>query len=272
MAVIVLEIPEEVNAVAPALLAMLETVQKQVERGRIGASVDFDDFEQLLANKVGAVERVALGIALGALDVDFPKVLIDGVLHTRVLRAETKFMGLAGPTAVKRSLYRPAGKRNAPVVDPVAIRAGALDGVWLPAAAREMAYLMQQGTSREAANMGQRLGRLPYSHSAFLHIAHAVGHLYVDQHQQIEQQLIERFEVPEQARSISVSLDRVSVPMEEPRDRPVGRPRKGTPKRPISRVFRMAYCPRCQDSCRPSSPSRRVLQLGEPREASLQAG
>ena len=89
---------------------------------------------------------------------------------------------------------------------------------------------------------GKRLGRLPYSHSAFEHVAHAVGERYVDRHEQIEEKLIEKFEVPEQAQSISVSLDRVSVPMEEPRDRPVGRPRKGAPKRPISRVFRMAYC------------------------------
>ncbi len=41
---------------------------------------------------------------------------------------------------------------------------------------------------------------------------------------------------------MSVSLDRVSVAMEEPRDRPVGRPAKGAPKNPIARIFRMAYC------------------------------
>jgi len=242
VAAIVLEIPEEVNAVVPAFLKVIETLQKQVERGRIGAAANFAEFERELADKMTAVEREALGVALGALDVDVPKVLIDGVPHLRVLRTETTFMGLAGPVSVTRSLYRPAGERNAPVVDPVAIRAGALERVWLPAAAREMAYLIQQGTSREAETMGQRLGRLPYSHAAFERIAHAVGQRYVDQHQQIELQLIEEFEVPEQARSISVSLDRVSVPMEEPRDRPAGRPRKGAPKRPISRVFRMAYC------------------------------
>lgn len=41
---------------------------------------------------------------------------------------------------------------------------------------------------------------------------------------------------------MSVSLDRVSVAMEEPRPRPTGRPKKGAAKRPVTRGFRMAYC------------------------------
>ncbi len=86
MATIVLEIPEEVKAVAPAILKVIETVQKQVERGRIGAAAGFAEFERQLADKMTVVERAALGVALGALDVDFPKVLIDGVPHARVLR------------------------------------------------------------------------------------------------------------------------------------------------------------------------------------------
>jgi hypothetical protein len=64
----------------------------------------------------------------------------------------------------------------------------------------------------------------------------------VGEHQRVEQLLIEAYEVPREVRSVSASVDRVSLPMEEPRPRPPGRPRKGAPKKPIERVYRMAYC------------------------------
>ncbi len=105
-----------------------------------------------------------------------------------------------------------------------------------------MAHQVQQVTSREAEESVRQLGRLPYSRSSFERVAHAVGALYAPAHGDIEDALIEQYEVPAEARSISVSLDRVSVPMEEPLPRPVGRPKKGAPKRPVARNFRMAYC------------------------------
>src|SRR5207237_4854370 len=84
--------------------------------------------------------------------------------------------------------------------------------------------------------------RLPDSSSWFERVTHLVGALAVADHQDIEDALIDAVEVPEEASSVSVSLDRVSVPMEEPRPRPAGRPKKGAPKRPVERNFRMAYC------------------------------
>jgi hypothetical protein len=99
-----------------------------------------------------------------------------------------------------------------------------------------------QRTSREAEKSGRQHGRLPYSHTAFQHVAQAVGKLFVERRPDIEEELIREFDVPAEARSVCASLDRVSVPMEEPRARPGGRPRKGAAKRPVARVFRMAYC------------------------------
>lgn len=242
MAKMMLEIPEELNGMLSALRGVVDAAMTQVERGRTGGTVDYAAFEHQMAERVGEVERRAHEAALAALDVDLPKVFINRILHTQVLRCEASFQGLTGASRVMRSLYRPVGERNAPVVDLVALRTGAIDGAWLPATAREMAFQMQHGTSREAETSGRRLGRLPYSHASFEHVAHLVGEAYVGQHQQIEHALIEAFEVPTEAHNVSVSLDRVSVPMEEPSDRPVDPSDPDAPKRPIDRVFRMAYC------------------------------
>jgi len=113
---------------------------------------------------------------------------------------------------------------------------------WLPGAARAMAYLLQQGTSREAEQTARQLGRLPHSRSSFERVGHEVGRLYLPRHQEIEEALIESMDIPREARSVSVSLDRVSLPMAEPRPRSARKPAKGAPRNPISRVYRMAYC------------------------------
>ena len=68
-----------------------------------------------------------------------------------------------------------------------------------------------------------------------------MGTLYDAVHAEVEDALIEAYQVPKDARSVSAGLDRVSVPMEEPKKRPVGRPAKDAPKNPVERNFRMAY-------------------------------
>jgi hypothetical protein len=105
-----------------------------------------------------------------------------------------------------------------------------------------MAYQLQRGTSRDAEDSARQMQRLPYSRSSFERVGHLVGERYARSHAEIEDTLIRTFEVPNEAASVSVSVDRVSLPMEEPRKRPVGRPRKDAPKNPISRNYRMAWC------------------------------
>jgi hypothetical protein len=228
VATMMLEIEDALKPMFEPLRELLAETRAQVERGHaLGREVLYESFEGRLTDKLAAVERGAHAATLSALAVDAPQILINGALHVRVVRDHTTYRSQAGEVSVEHSLYR---------------RAGVIDGVWLPGAARDMAYLLSQGTSREAQATAQEMGRLPYSRSSFERVGHAVGEAYVAQHQHVEQIVIEEYQVPREVSSISASLDRVSLPMEEPRPRPRGRPRKGAPKKPIERVYRMAYC------------------------------
>jgi len=242
----VIEVPEELWEVGEAMAETLVNLQGTLARLGGGKAVDYAEVERVMSEEAGRTERAAHRAILQKLDIDVPTVVIGGVRYNRVGRCEGPYHTMVGSVSIERSLYRQSGQRGgqpgAKVVDAVSLRAGVVGDGWLPRTARVMAHGVQQGTSREAEATAGEFGRLPYSRSSFERVAHLVGALAVADHQDIEDALIDAYEVPEEASSISVSLDRVSVPMEEPRPRPVGRPRKDAPKNPIARNFRMAYC------------------------------
>ncbi|MCZ6478660.1 MAG: ISKra4 family transposase [Gemmatimonadetes bacterium] len=211
---------------------------KTAQRG--GEAVDYQAWEQEVGRLTAAVECETHACTLGAMEVDARRVEIAGEIYTRVGYGNGTYYSLAGPLEVPRALYRKLGDGNAPVVDAISLRAGVIGDGWLPKAARAMAHMLQNGTSREAEQAAKETGRLPYSRASFERVPHEVGALYIEHRADIEDQIMRRLEVPDEARSISVSLDRASVPMEEPIQRPPGRPRKDAPK--IKRVFHMAYC------------------------------
>ena len=243
MAQIVIEVADGLKPVLEKpMREYVKAVEAQVREGDRGRRVDYMRFETRLAERTAALERAGHQVALAALDVDAAHVLISGERYGRVGRYAAEYQTPAGPVEVMRSLYRRCAERNEQTVNTVTLRSGAVADEWLPETAKQMAHLLQQGTSREAEQTAQRMGRLPYSRSSFERVGHAVGERYVGQHHEVEELLIRAVEVPDEAVSVSVSVDRVSVPMEEPRPRPEGRPRKNAPKRPVSRAFRMAYC------------------------------
>ncbi len=242
----VIEVPEELRGVGEAMVSALAAMQRTMARTGGGKAVDYSEVERGMAEEVGGIERASHGAILQSLDIDVPTVVIGGIRYNRVGRCEAPYHTLAGSVSIERSLYRQSGQRGgepgARVVDAVSLRAGVVGDGWLPRTARVMAHSVQQVTSREAEATATEYGRLPYSRSSFERVAHLVGALAVADHRDIEDALIDAYDVPAQARSISISLDRVSVPMEEPRRRPVGRPRKDAPKKPVERKFHMAYC------------------------------
>jgi len=237
----VVEVPATMVTLAEAMTAVVKLVEAQVERGAASGPSAYDEFERAMTEAVARLERAAHEPALGALDIDAPAVKIDGRTYRRALRSPGNYHTRSGSVLVPRTLYREAGNRKAPSVDLISMRAGVVADGWLPGTARQVAHMLQQGTSREAEATAGQLRVLPYSRSSFERVGHAVGRKYVERAPVIERDLIDDEDVPDDARAISVSIDRVSIPMEEPRERPLGRPRKGSPKNPITRAYRMGY-------------------------------
>ena len=242
----VIVVPAELSGLADAFETVLGRVRGTIAGTGGGKAVDYAQVEKAVSEDTAGMERAAHRAILQSLDIDVPAVMIGGVRYNRVGRCAAPYHAMAGSVSVERSLYRRSGARGGTpegkVVDAVSLRAGTVGDGWLPGTARAMAHEVQKGTSREAAASANEMDRLPYSRASFERVAHLVGALAVAGRQDIEDALIDAHEIPPEARSISVSLDRVSVPMEEPRPRPVGRPKKGAPKRPVERNFRMAYC------------------------------
>lgn len=246
MSKMMIEIPEGLTALGEAFKRVLADVQGTMARTGGGKAIDYAQVEKVVAEGAGQVECAANQAVLQDLDIGVPAVIIGGIRYTRVGRCTAPYHTMAGSVPVTHTLYRESGTRGGEpegrVVDPVSLRAGVIGRGWLPGTARAMAHDLQQGTSREAAASAGEKHRLPYSRESFERVAHLVGALTVAGHRDMEDVLIEALEIPEAAQSISVSLDRVSVPMEEPRKRPVGRPKKDAPKRPVEVNYREAYC------------------------------
>ena len=238
---IVIEVDANLKPLADAVERLIEDVIESTTANPGGRSVPYVETEKRFERRTADIERAAHAIALASLDVDVPRVSVGGKLYNRLGRSETSYFSAAGPVRLERCTYREAGVRNGKMIDPIALRIGATNS-WLPKAAQAMAHLMQQGTAREAERTGELVGRLAFSASSFERVGHQVGALYREERADIEDLLIEELTLPDDAASISVSLDRVSVPMEEERKRPPGRPRKDAPKRSVVRQYRMAWC------------------------------
>ena len=240
--VIIIAVPSRLKDLVPALEDCIHAVDVQLQASADGCAVDYGKVERDLEEKLSAVERSAHAVMLGALSSNAEQIEVGGKRYTRAVLSWGNYYTMAGPIQIERYLYRESGTRNTATIDPIAVRSGIIGRGWLPYTATAMAHLHQSGTSRAAVQTAKTMGRLPYSRASFERIPHAVDEIYLAHQDRIGEQLVYEYEIPEEARSVSVSIDRVSVAMEEPRKRPVGRPRKNAPKRPISRQWRMAYC------------------------------
>jgi hypothetical protein len=207
MAKITIEVPDDVAEKIKELEAEME---------RLGADTTLPvDWMKLAAGAEAVGASVVLDLKrrlLRRLDVDADHILVDGERYARVGEYEATYYAKEGPlAAMMRGVYRKCRERNSKTVDVISLRLGAVD-CWLPEAATAAAFLLQQGTSREAEATARVLGVLPYSRCSFERVAHSIGELHRVVRDDVEDALITAYEPPSEARSISVALDRVAVP------------------------------------------------------------
>lgn len=204
----------------------------------------FEEVEKRVRDALGRIGRAASAVSLSAYeDEERELVVVNSKSYRRLNQAsQGRYIGLDGTFKVQRSLYREVGVHNGPTIVPLELRAGIVEGNLTPLAARAVARLIQAVPSREAYSICKELMVLPVSRSFLESKGKALGCQWEYHHEDGENALIDVLEIPTHTSSVSVAVDRVSVPMEEPRPRPEDLPPEKPPKNPIEVKYRMAYC------------------------------
>ena len=159
-----------------------------------------------------------------------------------------------GRGSIERSLYRDTSRRNGLTIDPVALRCGLLEGA-TPRAVSVIGAFVGAVPSREAQTLIQEFGVDKLSRSAIERTAQALGERLEDHRDELDSALIDEFEVPAKSVTLSLSVDRVSVPIEKPRQREGGPSPEDPASNPIEVVSSTRWRTFCVGRCTTHSAS-----------------
>ena len=187
---IVIKVDAALKPLAEAFQSLLAAVKESQSKALLGCSVDYQAVEALVTAATGELERAGHESILRSMIPTSDRIEVRGKTYSRVAVKLGCYRSMSGPVSFERPLYREVGIRNGKVVDPIALRVGAIGEGWLPSTARAMSYLLQSGTSREAAATAKELWRLPYSRSSFERVPHQLASLFDPHQAKIEEELI----------------------------------------------------------------------------------
>lgn len=173
----------------------------------------FEEFERQLHGLFAQAEREVLGQELEQLDIDLPYVIVDGVKHWQVLRSACTYTSAAGPIRAQRTLYR--SRRGAKAIVPMELRAGIVGGHWSALAAKQAAWTVAHLSPKEGEALFQQLGNMQPSKSSLDRLPKLLSANWEARREVFEQSLRSDESVPEDAVTLSVSLDGVLVPMKD---------------------------------------------------------
>lgn len=217
---------------------------------RIGTNASFGDRERAAMELTNEATRSMLEVDLQVIaDNHEEEVLVDCHLYKRHESGDVGYHSLCGTLNISRYTYRPVGIRNGPTVVPLELEAGLVER-GTPALAYRIALGYAKGPMRSVEEDMLGDHRCPPSRSTLERMAKAIGTEAKESTPCIERYVRRAERVPAEAVSISLGLDRTSVPMEEDAEQgsqPEGRRKKRTKpyvRQKPARVnvnYRMAY-------------------------------
>jgi len=204
---------EEIRkSLEPAFEDIVDSVYAFVTQADGDADVDFEALEETLDEEGDELKRQAAERSLDACEPEADRVRIEGDVYYRCMeRLKTYRTPWGEIEPESRSLFRLQGEHNGPTVSPLELRAGIVEGSWTPRAARQMADYIQELPGDRAAELCD----LPYSPASLQRLGRRLGDTWDDKRPSIDEALRSSIEVPNEAASISVAVDRVSVLMRE---------------------------------------------------------
>jgi hypothetical protein len=193
------------------------------------ARLDLLEQERRVQQVVNSVGRALMGEVLGHADVRQPEVTINGKQWGNRRDSEAPYTTLFGEVRVSRGIYSQPG--GGPVMVPMELRLGIVEGRYTPCTARVLCRAMASMPAEEAAGLLREAGVATVSESTLNRIPKAIAARYETEREQINAELREAEQVPDDAASIQVGLDGVMVPQDGEHAKPRGR-RTESPKEP----------------------------------------
>ena len=176
--------------------------------------VSLEAFEGEVRQLIAEVEQEVVAEGLSHFDMDVPVVEVAGRLYSQVYRGPKRYLSAAGEVRVERSLYRAQPGEKA--ICPLEMQAGIVDGYWTPLAARQGVWVTAQLPPGEGEALFKELGNMAPSKSSLDRLSRELGEGWEAHRNDFEVSLCEAIRVPEEAVSVSGSLDGVMVPMKRP--------------------------------------------------------
>lgn len=193
------------------------------------SKVDLVEQEARVQQIANCIARGMMSEVLAHADVKAPEVCVNGVLWGNRRELETTYTTKFGDVRTPRGVYQHAG--GGPVMVPLEVRLGIVEGRYTPAVARVMTRARASLPAAEAEALLKEAGVAMVSASTLHRVPKALAARYETMRQQINEQLRETEVVPDDAVTVQVALDGVMVPQDGELAKPRGR-KTDSPKAP----------------------------------------